>query len=41
MADRIVQSLERREALQTLRKAARQTVIDRYSLKQGEARFRG
>lgn len=41
MADRIAESLERREALQPLRKAARQTVIDRYSLKQGEARFRG
>jgi glycosyltransferase involved in cell wall biosynthesis len=41
MADRIVESLERRTALQPLRNAARQTVIDRYSLKEGEQRFRG
>lgn len=41
MADRIVESLERQAALQPLRDAARQTVIDRYSLKDGEQRFRG
>jgi glycosyltransferase involved in cell wall biosynthesis len=40
MADRIVESLERQAALQPLRDAARQTVIDRYSLKDGEQRFR-
>lgn len=40
MADRIVESLERRAALQPLRDAARQTVIDRYSLTEGERRFR-
>ena len=40
MADRIVESLERRTALQPLRNAARQTVINRYSLAEGERRFR-
>lgn len=40
MADRIVESLERQAALQPLRDAARQTVINRYSLKDGEQRFR-
>ena len=40
MADRIVESLERQAALQPLRDAARQTVVDRYSLKDGEQRFR-
>lgn len=40
MADRITESLAQRTALQPLRKAARQTVIDHYSLKEGERRLR-
>jgi len=40
MADRIVESLERGRALQPLRDAARRTVIDRYSLANGERCFR-
>lgn len=40
LADRLIESLQRDKALQPLRRSARQTVIDRYSLRDGERRFR-
>lgn len=39
MADRLVESLERGQALAPLRTAARRTVIDRFSLAEGERRY--
>lgn len=40
MADRIVEALERGPALQPLRQAAQRTVTERYSLAEGERRYR-
>lgn len=40
LADYLIEGLRRDKALQTLRKAARQTVVDHYSLRDGEQRFR-
>lgn len=40
LADLLTESLQRDRALQPLRRAARQTVIDRFSLRDGEQRFR-